>query len=47
MTTIDYRPPPVEPATPPDELREFMLVLRQALLMIVAWIERRYHLSRK
>lgn len=35
--------------TPPqtDELREFMLVLRQALLMVVAWIERRYRLERK
>ena len=27
-----------------DELREFMLVLRQALLMIVRWIEKRYDL---
>lgn len=35
------------PAVQPDELREFMLVLRQALLMIVAWIERRYGLVRK
>lgn len=36
------------PSTPqPDELRDFMLVLRQALLMIVAWIERRYRLERK
>ena len=25
-----------------DDLREFMLVLRQALLMIVRWIENRY-----
>lgn len=33
--------------TQPDELREFMLVLRQALLMVVAWIERRYGLARK
>lgn len=33
--------------TPPDEMREFMLMLRQALLMIVAWIERRYRLERK
>jgi hypothetical protein len=30
-----------------DEMREFMLVLRQALLMIVAWIERRYGLTRR
>lgn len=35
------------PATQPDELREFMLVLRQSLLMIVAWIERRYGLVRR
>lgn len=25
-----------------DEMREFMLVVRQALKIIVAWIERRY-----
>jgi hypothetical protein len=31
----------------PDEMREFMLMLRQALLMIVAWIERRYRLERR
>lgn len=35
------------PTTGPDELREFMLIIRQALLMIVAWIERRYGLARK
>jgi len=29
-----------------DDLHEFMLVLRQALLMVVAWIEKRYGLSR-
>jgi hypothetical protein len=28
-----------------DELREFMLVLRRALKMIVAYIERRYNLA--
>jgi hypothetical protein len=37
--------------TPPtakaDDLREFMMVLRQALLMIVAWIERRYGIARR
>lgn len=27
-----------------DDLREFLLVLRRALLMIVAWIEQRYGL---
>lgn len=25
-----------------DDLREFMLMLRQALLMIVRWIEKKY-----
>lgn len=35
------------PSQQPDEMREFMIMLRQALLMIVAWIERRYHLERK
>jgi hypothetical protein len=25
-----------------DEMREFMLMVRQALLMVVRWIERRY-----
>jgi len=25
-----------------DDLREFFMVLRQALLMIVRWIEKRY-----
>lgn len=28
-----------------DELREFMLVLRRALLIIVRWIEKRYSLQ--
>jgi hypothetical protein len=28
-----------------DEIKEFMMVLRQALLMIVRWIERRYKLD--
>jgi hypothetical protein len=27
-----------------DELREFMLTLRRALLLIVRWIEKRYDL---
>jgi hypothetical protein len=29
-----------------DELREFLLILRQALLMVVRWIEKRYDLRR-
>ncbi len=27
-----------------DDLREFMMVLRRALLLIVRWIEKRYSL---
>lgn len=35
-------------ATPPaDEMKAFLLVLRQALLMIVAHIEGRYGLTRR
>ena len=30
-----------------DDLREFFVVLRQALLMVVVWIERKYGLERK
>jgi hypothetical protein len=29
-----------------DDLRDFMVVVRQALLMVVGWIERRYDLKR-
>ena len=29
------------------DLRDFMLVMRQALLMIVRWIEKRYHIEPK
>lgn len=39
-----------EQATQPqssDDMREFMLVIRQALLLIVGWIERRYNLIPK
>jgi len=28
-----------------QELREFMLILRRALLLIVRWIEKKYHLT--
>jgi len=34
------------PQPQPDELREFLLVLRQALLVVVCWIEKRYDLRR-
>ena len=30
-----------------DELREFMLVLHRALMMVCAWIEKRYGLQRR
>lgn len=30
-----------------DDLREFLLVLRRALLLITGWIERRYGLKRE
>lgn len=30
-----------------DELREFMIVVRQALMLICSWIERRYGLERR
>lgn len=29
-----------------DDLRQFMIVVRQALLLIVSWIERHYNLKR-
>ena len=29
-----------------SEMKDFLLVLRQALLMIVAWIEKKYGLKR-
>ena len=28
-----------------DEMREFMMVVRRALLLVVAWIEKRYQLT--
>jgi len=28
-----------------DDLREFLLILRRALLMIVRWIEQRYEIG--
>lgn len=30
-----------------NDLRDFMMVLRQAMLMVVVWIEKRYGLKRK
>jgi len=31
---------------PPDEFREFALVVRAALYMIIGWIEKRYQLGK-
>jgi len=28
-----------------DEMKEFMMVIRRALLLVVAWIERKYQLT--
>ena len=39
--------PRVSSDPPADELRAFLLVVRQALLMIVRYIETRYRLERK
>jgi hypothetical protein len=36
-----------QPPTESSELREFMIVVRQALMLIVSWIERRYGLTRR
>ena len=36
---------PRRTVTEEEGIREFMVVLRRALLMIVRWIERRYDLS--
>ena len=33
--------------TKDDDMREFFIVLRQALLMVVVWIERKYGLRRE
>jgi hypothetical protein len=30
-----------------DTLKEFLMVLRQALMMVVKWIEKRYSLNNK
>jgi len=29
----------------PDDMREFLLVLRNALLMVVRWIEKKYNIG--
>ena len=39
--------PVAKPISSDDSMREFLLVLRQALLMIVSWIEKRYGLERR
>lgn len=30
---------------PPDQMREFLLVLRRALLIVIRWINRKYDLE--
>lgn len=41
--TVQRRPGHVtEAETAPDEIRDFMLIVRRALLLIVAYIDRRY-----
>ena len=42
--TSRVRAPIAAEAAQADDMREFFMVLRQALLMIVRWIERRYGL---
>ena len=34
-----------QPTSVQDEQREFMIIVRRALLLIVRWIEKRYDLS--
>ncbi len=36
-----------QPQPQPDELREFLLVLRRALVMIIHYIDKRYGLPSK
>jgi len=35
------------PQPQPDELREFLLVVRQSLKMLIAYIERRYRIRQE
>ena len=39
---MQQQPTTTTDSTAHDEMREFFLVLRDALLMVVRWIERRY-----
>ena len=34
------------PETQEDTMREFLIVVRRALLVVVRWIENKYHLER-
>lgn len=43
---VNREPKPKPPVQDQDEMRAFLLVVRQALLMIVGYIERRYELKR-
>jgi len=37
----------MQQTSPPDEFREFALVVRAALYMIIVWIEKKYQLGNK
>jgi len=39
------RKPKARPTEQPEEMREFLLIVRRALLLIVRWIEVRYNVS--
>lgn len=47
MSAVQERPTLASPACQSDELRAFLMVLRQALLMLVVYIEKRYDLPRR
>jgi hypothetical protein len=43
--TTPETPPPLTPRE--DDMKEFLMAVRQALLQLVGWIERRYGLERR
>jgi hypothetical protein len=47
MSDADDRPPIRPQAADHDDLDAFLMVVRQALLMIAAWIEQRQRRRRK
>jgi len=46
MSVVEMREKSKPQAPEPDEMKAFLIVVRQALLMIVGYIERRYELKR-